>query len=277
MRLCMTSFAILLALIAFSPTQTMAKEPGGGSHGGNGPGGGHGGGEGGNHSNAVHVGGGGQGGHPVGVGGGAGVNPTVRSNPSGPGHQGAGVNPAVRSNPSGPGGQAAMSHQGFDARTRPEFTGGGREGRDSWRYRWDDGRWLFWGADNRWMWYGDDGRWQNYGNAYVVQRPILENFAGGPIKIENPVTNKETLSYTLDGNSYTIPPGHSQEFSEDRAWVVQFSRGANLGQAQYGLQSGLYSFTSTDHGWELYRSEFPQTVAPPPPPPMPSRTAPSSQ
>ena len=236
MRLYMTSFAILLALVAFSPTQTMAKDPGGGGHGG-GPGG-HGGGEGGNHSAAIHAGGGAQvGDHPVGVGGNAGTNLGVRSTTG------------------GSGGQAATSHQVFDAHTRPEFSGGGGEGRDGWRYRWDNGRWLFWGADNRWMWYGDDGRWQYYGNTYVVQRPILNNFSGGRITIDNPATNKETVSYTLDGNAYTIPPGYSQDFSEDRAWVVQFSRGTNLDQARYGLQSGVYSFASTDHGWELYRSE----------------------
>ena len=166
-------------------------------------------------------------------------------------------------------GQAAMSHHGFDAHNRPEYSGGGGEGRDSWRYRWDDGRWLFWGADNRWMWYGDDGQWQYYGNTYVVQRPIVNNFSGGPITIDNPAANKANLSYTLDGNPYTIAPGYSQEFTEDRAWVVQFSRGANLDQGRYGLQSGLYSFTSTDHGWELYRSEFPQTVGPPPAPAAP--------
>jgi hypothetical protein len=80
---------------------------------------------------------------------------------------------------------------------------------------------------------------------------------GGTITITNPPTNKETLSYTLDGNSYTIPPGYSQEFREDRAWVVQFSRGTNLAPARYGLQSGAYVFTSTGHGWELYRSKSP--------------------
>jgi hypothetical protein len=56
----------------------------------------------------------------------------------------------------------------------------------------------------------------------------LNNFSGGPIEINNPATNRDTLSYTLDGNAYTIPPGYSQNLSEDRAWVVQFSRGANL-------------------------------------------------
>jgi hypothetical protein len=51
--------------------------------------------------------------------------------------------------------------------------------------------------------------------------------------------------------------GYNQDFREDRAWVIQFSRGENLSQVQYGLQSGLYTFASTDQGWELYRSDSP--------------------
>jgi hypothetical protein len=31
--------------------------------------------------------------------------------------------------------------------------------KDSWRYRWYNGRWWYWTARNRWMWYGDDGHW----------------------------------------------------------------------------------------------------------------------
>jgi hypothetical protein len=119
------------------------------------------------------------------------------------------------------------------------------------------------------MWYNDDGQWVDYEGAdsnaaepYVVARPIVPDpvpeatFSGAPIKITNPATNKETLSYTLNGIAYTILPGYSQDFREDRAWAIQFSRGANLNQAEYGLQSGLYTFTSTDHGWELYRTEL---------------------
>jgi hypothetical protein len=161
------------------------------------------------------------------------------------------------------------SNKVFDAKNKPEFSGGKGEGHDSWRYRWDNGRWWFWGPGNRWMWYGDDGRWLDYGNAYVVQRPILANFSGGPIKIVNPASNGVTLNYMLDGNAFTIPPGYSQDLREDRARVIQFSRGANLGQAQYGLQSGVYTFALTDHGWELYRSDFP-TVATLPPPAAPT-------
>ena len=71
-------------------------------------------------------------------------------------------------------------------------------------------------------------------NPYVVARPVVADpvpeatFSGGPITITNPATNKETLSYTLNGIAYTILPGYSQDFRADRAWAIQFSRGENL-------------------------------------------------
>ena len=258
MRCCLTSFAVLLALIAFSPTPTMADKARGS--------GGHGGGEGGN-----HAGGGTQGDeHHEGVSG------TQRADH----HEGvgsdAGVNRGMRSNTGGSGGQGTMPNQGIDARSRSESgvgTGEGRDTRDSWRYRQDNGRWWYWGPDNRWMWYGDDGQWQYFGNQRVVRRPILENFSGGPIKIVNPAKSGVTLSYMLNGNAFTMPPGYSQEFQEDRAWVIEFSPGTNMDQTRYGLQSGVYKFASTDHGWDLYRSNVPQTVAAKPP--MPMQTNPS--
>jgi hypothetical protein len=165
-------------------------------------------------------------------------------------------------------------HQVYDAHNRPEYSLGHGEGRDAWRYRWDNDRWWFYGPDNRWMWYGDDGQWVNYGNAYVVQRPIMENFSGGPIKIINPAKNGVTLSYTLNGTVFTIRPGYSQDLREDQAWVIEFSRGENMDQAQYGLQTGVYTFTPTDHGWELYRSDFPQRIAPQPPKAAPTNPSP---
>ena len=95
---------------------------------------------------------------------------------------------------------------------------------------------------------------------YVVQRPIIEEpaFSGLPIKITNPATNGVTLSYVLNDVTYSIPPGASQDFVLDRSWVISFGRGGNFGGARYGLEPGLYTFTSTDHGWELYHSAMPQ-------------------
>lgn len=249
----MTSFAVLLALVAFSPIQTMAKGPvGGGGGGGANKGGGE-----------VHGGAGGTG---------ASHSADARvetGKQSGDHHAAPGVNPAIkqgaRSNPAPFQGQGTKQNQLFDARHRPDFSGGRGEGRDAWRYRWDNDRWWFYGPDNRWMFYGDDGRWNYYSREYVVRRPISEEYSGGPIKIVNPAKNKVTLSYTLDGNAYTIPPGYSQNIQEDRAWVIEFSRGNDLEDATYELHSGVYKFAHTDYGWELYRSELPQTTAPEPP------------
>lgn len=251
----MTSFAILLALVAFAPTQTMAKDPGGGqgrghSGGGQGGGGQHGGGQ-----QSLEQHGGGQ--QSVGQQG-TGNARILRE---------AGPNPSVNM------GVGTNLQHSAGVHGYPQFPmGAGVMGTtDSWRYRSDNGLWWFWTPQNRWMWY-NDGRWSFYRaddyyandpNLYAVQRPILAsplpdaNFSGGPIKITNPAANGVTLTYSLDGIVYTIPAGYSQDLLEDRAWVIQFSRGENLEQAQYGLQSGRYTFTSTDNGWELYRSELP--------------------
>ena len=132
-------------------------------------------------------------------------------------------------------GQGMTSRQTFDSHTRPEVSGG----------------------------HGDDGRGVDYGNAYVVLRPILEeNYSDGTIKIVNPARNGATLNYMLNGNVFSNPPGCSQDIREDRAWVIRFSRGANLDEVQYWLPSGVYTFACTDHGWDLFRSELPRTVAP---------------
>ena len=82
-------------------------------------------------------------------------------------------------------------------------------------------------------------------------------FSGAPISIVNPATNTKTLSYSLGGTAFTIPPGYSQNFHEDRAWAIRFSPGDNRDAVQYRLHTGLYTFTSTDHGWELYHSKLP--------------------
>ena len=82
-------------------------------------------------------------------------------------------------------------------------------------------------------------------------------FSGGPISIINPATNTATLSYSLGGDAFTIPPGYRQNFHEDRVWAIRFSPGASRDEVQYRLHTGLYTFTSTNHGWELYHSKSP--------------------
>jgi hypothetical protein len=104
---------------------------------------------------------------------------------------------------------------------------------------------------------GSTGIHHEAGPNLGATKEAVAKFSGGPITITNPAASKVTFSYTLDGNAYAIPPGYSQELREDRVWVIQFSRGTNLGQARYSLLPGMYSFTNTDHGWELYGSTLP--------------------
>jgi hypothetical protein len=270
MRCLMTSFTILLVVIAFDSTQTLAKGPSSGNSSG--------GMQSNNRQNSGNS--GNNTGNSGNNAGNAGSNSSRSgSNTSGLGSNtgsGVGFNLGKGMNSGKSMSDGMNSNKVFDANNKPEFSGGKGEGRDSWRYRWDNGRWWFWGPGNQWMWYSDDGRWLDYGNSYVVRRPILENYSGDPIKIVNPAINGVTLNYTLNGNVFTIPPGYSQDLREDRAWVIQFSRGENLDQARYGLHSGVYKFGRTDHGWELYRSELAQMVAPAAPtnPPMAAPTNP---
>lgn len=255
MKCFMTAFAILLASVAFGPSATTAKDPGGGQGRGH-PGGGQQGGmhQGGGQQGAMHQGGGQQGGGHH-LSGSTGVNLGAGANLGRPGGPGVNARPNV----------GDYLNQRFSVDVGVGATP------ESWRYRSENGRWWYWTPQNRWMWYSDGGRWMDYSadtypdptTPYGAARPLLENslpaedFSGGLIRITNPAANNVTLSYTLDGVAYTIAPGYSQDLREDRAWVIQFSRGTNLGQAQYGLHSGLYSFDSSNQGWELYRSELP--------------------
>jgi len=128
-----------------------------------------------------------------------------------------------------------------------------------------------WGTNHSW-WYPGHGYGYGWGSyyPYTVQTPVLVNppvqvFSGGLITITNPADSKTTLSYTLNGVQYTIPPGYSQELRADRLWVIQFSRGSNLGDVRYQLEPGLYTFSGTDHGWELFhgvREPGPMIAAP---------------
>ena len=132
-----------------------------------------------------------------------------------------------------------------------------------------------WHSDHDYGHYGYYGYYRD--TPYVVQRPIYENpsFSGLPIKITNPAANGVALSYTLNGVVYSIPPGYSQDLVEDRSWVIDFSRGADMGVARYSLEPGIYSFAHSGRGWELFRRplvqpgtvDVPTNPAPPTLPP----------
>lgn len=76
----------------------------------------------------------------------------------------------------------------------------------------------------------------------------------GPVRILNPASNEAALSFTVNGQRYSVPPGHHQDLPAAAGQVIEFHRGGNRGPARYSLQGGLYTFTPTDQGWELYHT-----------------------
>jgi hypothetical protein len=64
------------------------------------------------------------------------------------------------------------------------------------------------------------------------------------------------LNFTLDdARTMKIEPGETQRLTQKGQFVVAFDRGDGRGQARYTIREGLYEFTPTDHGWELYRQK----------------------
>lgn len=98
------------------------------------------------------------------------------------------------------------------------------------------------------------------------------------IKLSCPKTAPGPLSYSLNGHIYTIQPGYSQTFPNDRAWTIEFKRGGDDSEvASYPLNSGLYTFVASPSGWDLQQpgptplpsAELSPTPLPPAPLPAP--------
>jgi hypothetical protein len=61
------------------------------------------------------------------------------------------------------------------------------------------------------------------------------------------------VSYNLNRQSFTMAPKFTQTLSGSQPWTVEFDRGGGKGTAQYGLTPGVYGFTPTVTGWELFK------------------------
>ncbi|MEN6449808.1 MAG: hypothetical protein ABFC96_04880 [Thermoguttaceae bacterium] len=146
-------------------------------------------------------------------------------------------------------------------------------------YYWGDGRYYggnYWNWNRGWRnWYPYYG--YDYGDYYLDETPVYQTpvFSGLPIKIVNPANSGVTLTYSLNGETYTIPPGYSQKFAEDRNWVIQFSRGSGRGVAEYSLEPGVFTFGFGNNGWDLFRGT-PNAPAGGPTNPMPPQVTPEN-
>ena len=91
-----------------------------------------------------------------------------------------------------------------------------------------------------------------YRQTYVPPEP----YSGPGVTVRNPAGTKVKLAYLLDDSrEQEIPAGETQKLTEKGSYVVSFDRGGEHGTARYTIHEGLYQFTMTDHGWELYRQK----------------------
>jgi hypothetical protein len=87
---------------------------------------------------------------------------------------------------------------------------------------------------------------------YVETAPAP--YTGPGVTIRNPAESGAQLSYTIDSrHGYEIATGQTQHLATKPSYLVEFDRGGSFGRARYTISEGLYDFTPTDHGWELYR------------------------
>jgi hypothetical protein len=84
--------------------------------------------------------------------------------------------------------------------------------------------------------------------------PAPAPYAGPGVTIRDAAEPGAQLSYTIDArHGYDIATGQSQQLTTKGSYLIEFDRGGDFGRARYTISEGLYDFTPTDHGWELYR------------------------
>jgi hypothetical protein len=103
---------------------------------------------------------------------------------------------------------------------------------------------------------------QNYyyydDDSYVPQQASTPAapYSGPGVTVRNPAGSKVKLAYVLDDSREgEIAAGETQKLMEQGSYTISFDRGGKHGTARYTITEGLYEFTMTDHGWELYRQK----------------------
>ena len=96
------------------------------------------------------------------------------------------------------------------------------------------------------------------------------------IKLIYPKSATGPLSYVLNGTVYSIKPGYSQTFDDDRDWSIEFLRAGTRSQpVRYRLNGGVFNFVADDNGWDLKQFQAASSAIPPSPLPPAPAPAPS--
>jgi hypothetical protein len=81
-------------------------------------------------------------------------------------------------------------------------------------------------------------------------------YSGPGVTVRNPAGSKVKLAYLLDDSEdQEISAGETKKLAAKGSYTISFDRGGNYGSARYTITEGLYEFTMTARGWELYRQK----------------------
>ncbi|MGO9112991.1 MAG: hypothetical protein ACLP9L_27475 [Thermoguttaceae bacterium] len=84
---------------------------------------------------------------------------------------------------------------------------------------------------------------------FCISAPAVET-----VDIVNPTETQATLGFTVNGQTYSLEAGKTQELELTQNMVIEFNRGSDNNTGRYALSEGVYRFASTPQGWELYKS-----------------------
>ena len=143
----------------------------------------------------------------------------------------------------------------------------GKEAQAQFRFSIGGGGWSVGNAP-----YGYGGYGYGY-NPYYYNPPVRQNYyyddevpqqvavpvkpyTGPGVIVRNPAGSKVTLAYLLDDSEdQEISAGETKKLAAKGSYTISFDRGGNYGSARYTITEGLYEFTMTARGWELYRQK----------------------
>jgi hypothetical protein len=100
------------------------------------------------------------------------------------------------------------------------------------------------------------------GSSYVPSNPLpqVPTTSGIGVVVSNPESNGASISFIARGRRYTLAPGYQQVVARSGSTEVRFDRGGSFGTARYTLRDGIYQFTVTDGGWNLFRKVYRVTL-----------------
>ena len=93
---------------------------------------------------------------------------------------------------------------------------------------------------------------KTFGRGSASTPVAARSVASGEVQLIFPPGSAIPFSYSLNGTVYTIKPGYSQTFLDDRIWTIEFLRGGAGSQPmRYELKAGTYQFAADENGWDL--------------------------